>query len=229
MQKDTSPKLRCFSGLVKRGVWLAVGCVALSVLASGNALAAGTGEKTKKVTKTVKVVLEPNVVYKLTRELPCGRVRKVQNGEPGEVVKTLEITKLLNHVVSKKVLHQDITPAKDAIYLMGKGGYAPSRHSFYRRDVRTMRATAYDPSPGQNGGHRGRTCTGRTAKFGIIAVDPRVIPFGTLMYVEGYGFGIAGDRGSAIKGNHIDLCYDSHRTALRYGSHMVKVHILASR
>jgi 3D (Asp-Asp-Asp) domain-containing protein len=188
------------------------------------------GERTHKVTKEVTTEIKPRVVYQLTRVLGAGRLKKVQDGEPGTLTQTIEYTKVLNHVVAKHVLHEEVHAAKDTIILMGKGGFQPSRGAFFRRAVRTMVATAYDPSPATIGRHAtGRTCTGRIAKFGVIAVDPRVIPLGTLMYVEGYGFGIAADRGSAIKGNRIDLCYASKRVADRYGIRPVRVHILGMR
>jgi 3D (Asp-Asp-Asp) domain-containing protein len=57
------------------------------------------------------------------------------------------------------------------------------------------------------------TATGAKLTKGIIAVDPRVIPLHTRMYVPGYGFGKAEDVGGAVKGNKIDLGFDD----LRYG------------
>lgn len=54
----------------------------------------------------------------------------------------------------------------------------------------------------------GITYTGKRATRGIIAVDPRVIPLHTRLYVPGYGFGAAEDIGGAIKGRHIDVCFD---------------------
>nr|WP_320010442.1 3D domain-containing protein [uncultured Desulfobulbus sp.] len=53
---------------------------------------------------------------------------------------------------------------------------------------------------------------------GTIAADTRYYPFGTRMYVEGYGWGRVEDRGGAIKGpNRIDLYFDSHQDALEWG------------
>jgi 3D (Asp-Asp-Asp) domain-containing protein len=46
------------------------------------------------------------------------------------------------------------------------------------------------------------------------------------VYVEGYGFAIACDTGGAIKGNKIDLCFNSRSTALRHGRRTVRVHVL---
>ena len=60
----------------------------------------------------------------------------------------------------------------------------------------------------------------------VIAVDPRVIPLGTKVYVEGYGYAIAADTGGAIKGNKIDVFFPSKSDAYRWGRKKVKIKIL---
>lgn len=105
----------------------------------------------------------------------------------------------------------------------------PSRDgsSVYRGRTLTMVATAYDPCYECNYPYYGApSYIGLPLAKGIIAVDPNVIPMGTRLYVEGYGEGIAADQGSAIKGNRIDLCFDTHQQALNYGIKTVKVTIL---
>jgi 3D (Asp-Asp-Asp) domain-containing protein len=67
---------------------------------------------------------------------------------------------------------------------------------------------------------------GLIATKGIIAVDPRVIPLGTRVFVDGYGPAIAADTGGAIHGSHIDVCFDSRSEALRWGRRTVQVMIL---
>lgn len=65
-----------------------------------------------------------------------------------------------------------------------------------------------------------------SAEKGTIAADTRYYPFGTEMYVPGYGWGRVEDRGGAIKGpNRIDLYFDSHSEALQWGRRKVKVDI----
>jgi 3D (Asp-Asp-Asp) domain-containing protein len=53
----------------------------------------------------------------------------------------------------------------------------------------------------------GNTATGTVVRKGTVAVDPRVIPLGTRMYIPGYGYGVAEDTGGAVIGNIIDLGY----------------------
>lgn len=60
----------------------------------------------------------------------------------------------------------------------------------------------------------------------VIAVDPSVIPLGSKVYVEGYGYARAEDTGGAIKGNRIDIYMEKEKDALKYGVQDVKVKII---
>jgi len=62
--------------------------------------------------------------------------------------------------------------------------------------------------------------------YSTIAVDPRVIPMGSKVYIEGYGYAIASDTGSAIKGNIIDVFFNTEAEALNWGRRNVKIRIL---
>lgn len=92
----------------------------------------------------------------------------------------------------------------------------------------TVTATAYTAAPGK------KTASGRVAQYGVIAVDPNVIPLGTRLYVEStddgkswqYGYCIAGDTGGAVKGNKIDLYYDTKNQCLQFGRRSAIVYIL---
>ena len=73
----------------------------------------------------------------------------------------------------------------------------------------------------------GITATGTVVTAGrTVAVDPSVIPYGTTMYIEGYGFRVAEDCGGAVKGNHIDMAVDTHTNAWYMGSRYSDVWIL---
>ncbi len=71
----------------------------------------------------------------------------------------------------------------------------------------------------------GETASGKLARFGTIAADTKKYPFGTVMKVPGYGYGIVLDRGGAIKGNRIDVFYPCHTAALIYGRRKAEVKI----
>lgn len=91
----------------------------------------------------------------------------------------------------------------------------------------SVRATAYTA---YCNGCSGITATGINLKANpnqkVIAVDPKVIPLGTKVWVEGYGEAIAGDTGGAIKGNRIDVFIPNKSRALQWGSKTVKVKVL---
>ncbi|WP_371370686.1 3D domain-containing protein [Sporomusa aerivorans] len=95
----------------------------------------------------------------------------------------------------------------------------------YRKLI-DMKATAYGPGPMDNGKWNDSTYVGSKVKKGVAAVDPNVIPMGTKLWIEGYGPAIANDQGSAIKGNRIDLAFDTRQEALDYGIQNVKVYVL---
>ena len=82
--------------------------------------------------------------------------------------------------------------------------------------------TAYTPFPEENGG-TGITRMGRVPKKGTIAVDPRLIPIGSKIYVPGYGWGVADDTGGKINGKHIDICLNSRHQATRWGRQKIDI------
>lgn len=118
----------------------------------------------------------------------------------------------------------------------------------YKREVRTMLVTAYDAGKKSCGWKRqygcigppvyaygplkgkrkrvGITADGTKAKKGTIAADIQKYPFSTKMYVPGYGWGEVHDVGSAIKGDHIDVFFPSHKDAMKWGKKYLKVTIL---
>ncbi|MCL2224957.1 MAG: 3D domain-containing protein [Defluviitaleaceae bacterium] len=105
---------------------------------------------------------------------------------------------------------------------------APDFH--YVRRVR-MEATAYTAGYCCTGKHPddpwyGITASGRRVEHGIVAVDRNIIPLGTRLYVENYGFAIAADVGGAIRGYKIDLFMYDLADALRFGRRHIYVWIL---
>ena len=87
-------------------------------------------------------------------------------------------------------------------------------------------------SSGPNRGKRkviGRTASGAMARPGSLAADTSRYPFGTVMYIEGYGYGRVEDRGSGIQGDHIDLFFRTHQQALDWGKRRMRVKIWPAR
>ena len=72
----------------------------------------------------------------------------------------------------------------------------------------------------------GITASGEKAVEGITVAMDKSIPFGTKIYIDGIGERIVQDRGGAIKGNRIDLYFDSHQEALNFGRQTKQVTIL---
>jgi 3D (Asp-Asp-Asp) domain-containing protein len=106
----------------------------------------------------------------------------------------------------------------DTILFLQRSNVEISRSS--RSTIMSASAySAYDPG---NGSY---TAQGHFLRHGLVAVDPEVIPLGTRLYIPGYGFAIADDVGGSIKGNRIDLAFDSHGEAMQFGRQTVTVYI----
>ncbi len=90
--------------------------------------------------------------------------------------------------------------------------------------VMTMEATAYLPTDGDG---YGITATGIPATYGVVAVDPSIIPLGSRLYIPGYGEAIAADTGGAIVGYRIDLCMESYDECMQFGRRDVTVYVLS--
>lgn len=112
------------------------------------------------------------------------------------------------------VADEDVWDALDnAPYFRGK--YTKTYH---------MRSTAYTP---YDGGGEGHTALGGFAGKGHAAVDPNVIPLGSIVFIEGYGYAICDDIGGAIHGNVIDVGVDTLEQAYQWGTKSrVKVYLV---
>ncbi|MDA8336793.1 MAG: 3D domain-containing protein [Peptococcaceae bacterium] len=149
-----------------------------------------------------------------------GIERILRLGRPGLEHQVWEVS-FRNGVPVKKTLvaSRVVRPPEDRIIQVGALGEV-SRGGNAIRFSRAieMRATAY------TGG--GYTATGTVARPGTVAVDPRVIPLGSRLYIEGYGYGTALDTGGAIYGDRIDLYFDTNREVNDWGVRYVRVFVL---
>jgi len=96
------------------------------------------------------------------------------------------------------------------------------------------RASAYEGGVQSNGIWAGQTATGRAPVYGVVAVDPSLIPLNSKLYIEStdggqswiYGFCVAGDTGGAIKGNRVDLCYSTVEQCYSFGRRNCRIYVL---
>lgn len=169
-----------------------------------------------------------------TDKLESGVEKVVQQGKNGSK-KTYISKEFLNGVeISNTIDKEEIVsePVKHIVEVGTQNAVQTSRGAMRYRKAITMKATAYDDTPQSQGKWVGKTATGMRPQRGVVAVDPKVIPLGTKLYVESldntsdYGFAVAGDTGGAIKGNRIDLFHNTRSEALSFGRRNVKVYIL---
>ncbi|WP_039766289.1 MULTISPECIES: ubiquitin-like domain-containing protein [unclassified Caldicellulosiruptor] len=186
-----------------------------------------------------KIVVEKqnipfSTITKTNYRMDHGKQKVVQQGQDGILEKKFKIVVEDGKEVERKLIGQRIikSPKPRIIEVGAIRWFKTSRGEIVRyKKVYTMIATAYSLTPSDTGkspGHPdyGRTATGHRVRRGVVAVDPRVIPLGTRLYIEGYGFATALDTGSAIKGNRIDLFVE--KDAYKFGVRRVKVYVLTN-
>ncbi|MFT5873959.1 MAG: hypothetical protein ACI8WT_002919 [Clostridium sp.] len=196
---------------------------------------------TRVNTKTLKEIKTTNYVteFKNSDELNEGVKKVIQKGKIGQKVITSAVVYENGKEISRNLVSEkfESEPVKEIIALGTVGVYTPSRGGdISYTEKMNVRATAYTAdfnctgkSPGDP--YFGITSTGARAKrdadgYSTIAVDPRVIPLGTKVWVDGYGYAIAEDIGGAIKGDHIDLYFSSTDEMWDWGSRKVDIYIL---
>lgn len=178
-------------------------------------------------------------VVRKNKNLDLGIEKIVQEGKDG--LKEIHISREYvngklagENIVKEEVINEPVT---NIVEKGTKAMMVTSRGNTSFHKVITMSATAYDlsfESCGKYPDHPayGITASGTKAGPGVVAVDPRVIPLGTRLYVESldntpdYGFCVAEDTGGAIKGNKIDLFFHSSTDVKNFGRRNVKVYIL---
>jgi uncharacterized protein YabE (DUF348 family) len=179
-------------------------------------------------------------ITKESNRLDKGVKNTVREGKEGVREKLYKVVYEDGKQTAKQLV-KDIVAANPLDRIVEVGtvlNYKTSRGETLRfSKVLDMKATSYTASlrdtgksPGDPG--FGVTATGARVKKGIIAVDPRVIPLGTRVYVEvpgraaDYGYAVAADTGGAIKGNKIDVYLESGSQSDAWGVKRVRVYIL---
>ncbi|WP_397334623.1 ubiquitin-like domain-containing protein [Paenibacillus sp. 1011MAR3C5] len=194
--------------------------------------------KVSELEKTVPF----SIVKKEDPTLEQGKEKVVQTGKEGVVVEQKKEMYEDGVLVSNQVVNKVVqTAAVDQVVAVGTkkpepkvtvlSNNSPSVMTVTKDDVtfkakkmlKNVTLTAYSAgvsSTGKDKDHPdyGITASGTRVKEGrTIAVDPKVIPIGWWVYIEGIGFRRAEDKGSAIKGNKIDVYFDSNSHATKFG------------
>lgn len=192
----------------------------------------------KTITETSPIPFK--TITKENNRLDMGVKNTVTEGKEGVREKVYKVVYEDGKQIAKELI-EDVIAANPLNKIVEIGtllNYKTSRGDTLRyTKVMSMKATSYTSSfedTGKNPGDPwfGVTATGVKAKRGIIAVDPKVIPLGTRVYVEvpgktaDYGYAVAADTGGAIKGNKIDVYLDNNKEVYAWGVKNVKVYIL---
>ncbi|SHJ82059.1 3D (Asp-Asp-Asp) domain-containing protein, partial [Geosporobacter subterraneus DSM 17957] len=187
-----------------------------------------------------KVAIPYQSIIKHNDSLDKGKANIIQKGKNGEKQVEYLVVYENGEVVSKILKEEKIlVAAENEVIEKGTAQYlATSRGSVRFRKVIQMTSTAYDAgfeSTGKRPGDKyyGLTRSGTKVRPGVVAVDPKVIPLGTKLYIKSldsrwpdYGFAIAEDTGGAIKGNKVDLYFEDSQDVKKYGRRKVEVYVL---
>ncbi|MBR4893433.1 MAG: G5 domain-containing protein [Clostridia bacterium] len=172
-------------------------------------------------------VIPFSTIKKANYNMDSGKTRVAKAGVDGEKKSTYRVLKHNGVVLEKELILETVTKKPvDKVVEYGVIASVPtSRGGDIRaKKVIDCRATAYCL--------KGTTASGVPSQKGVVAVDPSVIPLGTRLYIEGadgsfsYGYAVAGDTGGSIKGNKIDLFFDTRSECIQFGVKNVKVYIL---
>lgn len=178
---------------------------------------------TEHYSEEIEVAFEP--LYLDSQTIPKGETRLVEEGVNGKNLITHEVTAVDGAVVSDTVVSEEVLiEPVNAVYYKGVGGTVTAEdgtvynYSYYIDVV----ATAYHTG--------GITATGHAANEEVVAVDPKVIPYGTKMFITGnwgeIGYRSAEDCGN-FKGKHVDICMEGTREELlQFGRRNMRVYIL---
>lgn len=166
-----------------------------------------------------------------TREISTRTVYVGEDIKSSEVISNVITKEPVTHIIEKGTAKKVVEEKKAEPKNTDNSNKNVSKDNLESKKKIKMKATAYTSSSactGKNPGDKGYgiTASGMKARPGVVAVDTRVIPLGTNLYVEGYGYAIAADTGGAIKGNKIDLYFNSYSDAIKFGVKQLDVYIL---
>ncbi len=186
-----------------------------------------TAAKITRVTTDIRLEISsgPAVVTWQTRNRDNLRRVLVQRGYAAVAKKKVQITKHDEVEISRAIL--SVKKSRVPFFnltLFNKEGQPAKQYDLLKCRMLRMRSTGY--YAGEKTVPGTITFLGHKLQRGLVAVDPKVIPLRTRLYVSGYGYAYASDTGSAIKGLRIDLAVKDKHEEARFNRHNVPVYIL---
>ena len=214
--------------------------------------------KMKVSTKTIPFSIQK----KYTNKLYIGKTKVERKGKDGMQTVVTEQGIINGNVVSSKVVSTTVTKAPvDQILLVGTKSLPAAKKTAPKKpaddsskkapktDEKPASGKTFKDSKGKTVSYRklltgkgtaytapkgAKTSTGRKAQYGVVAVNPKIIPYGTKLYIcsaDGkfvYGYAVAGDTGGALRSGRalVDLFYNTRSQCLRFGRRNVKVYVL---
>lgn len=159
---------------------------------------------------------------------PRGIVRVLSPGRLGLKEYVWKITLADGEVAARTPMGwRVVRRPSDRIVTVGTHNLIASRGQFAGKEYFDLIATGYSPFCCK--GVDDVTALGVRAGYGVVAVDPKVIPLGSRLFIEGYGYALAADTGSAIKGLRIDLGFDTKREAIIFGRRPIRVYVIQKK
>ncbi|MGE5379773.1 MAG: 3D domain-containing protein [Methylocystaceae bacterium] len=170
---------------------------------------------------TVEQVLPFSVERTSDATLEKGLQRTVKKGKNGLAHQQIRITLYDGKPVKQEVISSETIkePVNQVIAMGTITSVSRGSLRFDFRQAIMAHSTAYTYT-GRN------TATGLKPAVGLVAVDPKVIPLGSRLYIEGYGFARAADRGGSIQGNRLDVFLETVEECRKWGVRKVKVYVL---
>lgn len=210
---------------------IAAAVVGLSVLFASSSVNAAA---------KIHVAGENTTFWKLAKkyEVSIDSLMKANpNVKPANIYKGLRLTipSTNTKAAAKTVTALSVNETADSAAAAPKVTALSGKSYAYSKSIQ-VKATAYTAAASENGGWAGLDYFGNSLKVGTVAVDPKMIPLGTKLYVTGYDYNglpqggmiaTATDIGGSIKGNRIDIFVpDSQSKAMKFGIQQVKIYIL---
>jgi 3D (Asp-Asp-Asp) domain-containing protein len=186
-----------------------------------------TAAKITRVTTEIFVNISsgPAVVTWQTRNRANLRRVLIQKGYAENLTKKIQLTKYDGLEISRAILYVKKTRSPFlTLTLLDREGQPTKQYNLLKCKTLRVRTTGY--YVGERTVPGTVTYLGYKLQHGLVAVDPKVIPLRTRLYISGYGYAYAADTGSAIKGLRMDLAVKDKYEEARVNRYNVPIYIL---